>query len=159
MLMITCKQLLAGKIKVKFPSAQLNIQWNVEIQLGNFYLRFDKLEVLLPYMQQNFKPAAYAEPRQVIKNGNPNLASVLPSARGCRFTQHFTNTFALESTYARCTHFCVSCDSCARKGTIENASEVTKSKLFLSEIEENGAAATTTVHVPLRGVLLVWKMT
>ena len=34
----------------------------------------------------------------IIRNGNPNLASELLSARGCHFTQPFTNNYALEHT-------------------------------------------------------------
>ena len=33
----------------------------------------------------------------IIRNGNPNLASEIRSARGCHFTQPFTNNYALES--------------------------------------------------------------
>ena len=39
-------------------------------------------------------------PSSIIGNGDPNLAWELPSARGRRFTQSFTNNFALQSTYA-----------------------------------------------------------
>ena len=34
----------------------------------------------------------------VIRNGNPNIASELCSACGLRFTQPFTNNYALQST-------------------------------------------------------------
>ena len=40
----------------------------------------------------------YTEPSLIIRNGNPNLASEFPSARGRRFTQLFTNNYALQST-------------------------------------------------------------
>ena len=34
----------------------------------------------------------------IIRNGNPNLASELPSSRGCWFTEPFTNNCALASS-------------------------------------------------------------
>ena len=41
---------------------------------------------------------SYTEPCIIVQNGSPNVASELPSARGRRFLQPFTNKYALEST-------------------------------------------------------------
>ena len=41
----------------------------------------------------------YTETSMIIRNGDPKLASECPSARGRRFTQPFTNNYALHSIF------------------------------------------------------------